>query len=109
MKRWFVYPPGYGPPRDIDSKFHPTLTVWEWFVHYYPKLLRFQKPGLSDSDHFEAGFRPLECVQKAGDVLYLPSLWNHMTLNIGETIGVGAQEGLEMDERYTMRFDVMIS
>ncbi|CAN0341551.1 unnamed protein product, partial [Hapterophycus canaliculatus] len=29
--------------------------------------------------------------QNAGDLVYLPSNWKHMTLNIGESIGVGGQ------------------
>ena len=101
MKRWFVYPPGYGPPRDLDAQFPPTLTVWEWFVHYYPQLLGFEKPGFVDSDDMDIGYRPLECLQREGDLLYLPSLWNHLTLNVGETIAVGAQEGLETQERFS--------
>lgn len=29
--------------------------------------------------------------QNAGDLIYVPSNWAHMTLNIGETIAVGGQ------------------
>ena len=29
------------------------------------------------------GYRPLECVQRAGDIMYVPSGWNHLTMNIG--------------------------
>lgn len=34
---------------------------------------------------------PLCPEQKAGDLLYAPANWRHITLNIGETIGVGGQ------------------
>lgn len=30
-------------------------------------------------------------MQNAGDLVYLPANWKHMTLNIGESIGVGGQ------------------
>lgn len=33
----------------------------------------------------------LECTQRAGEVLYLPALWWHATVNVGDVIGVGAQ------------------
>lgn len=29
--------------------------------------------------------------QNAGDLIYVPANWKHMTLNIGESIGVGGQ------------------
>ncbi|CAN0565668.1 unnamed protein product, partial [Ectocarpus sp. 12 AP-2014] len=29
--------------------------------------------------------------QNAGDLIYVPANWRHMTLNIGESIGVGGQ------------------
>jgi hypothetical protein len=29
------------------------------------------------------GYRPLECVQVQGDVMYVPATWNHLTINIG--------------------------
>ena len=31
---------------------------------------------------------PLECEQRPGDVLFVPRLWGHGTVNLGETIGV---------------------
>lgn len=31
------------------------------------------------------------CRQNAGDLIYVPANWKHMTLNIGESIGVGGQ------------------
>jgi hypothetical protein len=48
----------------------------------------------------EGGYRPLECRQFAGDVLFLPSRWTHLTVNIGETIAIGGQETLYDDARY---------
>ena len=32
--------------------------------------------------------RPLECVQEAGDMLFVPAGWAHSTLNIETSIGV---------------------
>lgn len=46
------------------------------------------RPPLRDGS---SGGLPLECVQKPGEVLYLPSGWKHLTVNVGEAIGVGGQ------------------
>jgi hypothetical protein len=102
MKRWFVYPPGYHLPKEIESQFSSTISVWQWFTQVYPELKNLSKPNKENkkmSENYDLGFRPLECVQLPGDVLYLPTLWNHMTVNIGETIGIGGQEGLSSEER----------
>jgi hypothetical protein len=105
MKRWFVYPPGYNLPKEIELQFSSTISAWQWFTHVYPELKKLPKPNKEKNkktmmnEDYESGFRPLECVQLPGDVLYLPTLWNHMTVNIGETIGIGGQEGLSSEER----------
>ena len=39
--------------------------------------------------------RPMQCVQKAGDVLYVPALWGHGTLNQQQSIGVAFEISLE--------------
>lgn len=54
-----------------------------------------------------SGYRPVECTQQAGDVLYLPTRWTHMTLNIGETIAFGGQETLLNSERYRLANNVL--
>ena len=51
------------------------------------------------------GYRPLECMQRPGDLLYLPASWSHLTLNIGEAIGIGGQTALPADKRYTASCD----
>lgn len=35
--------------------------------------------------------QPLECVQSAGDVLYVPARWSHATVNIDECIGLAVE------------------
>ena len=36
-------------------------------------------------------FKPIECVQHGGQVLYIPDHWWHMVLNIDETVGITVQ------------------
>jgi histone arginine demethylase JMJD6 len=103
-KYWFVYPPGYGPPREVDSIFSPVISAAHWHRIQYPAILEIAKlkapldQSYDTNDHF-IGYRPLECLQRPGDVLYLPSMWSHMTMNVGETIAIGGQQYLHEEER----------
>ena len=33
----------------------------------------------------------LQCVQNAGDVVYIPNMWSHLTLNLQESIGIAVE------------------
>jgi hypothetical protein len=46
--------------------------------------------------------RPLECEAGPGDVFYLPGGWAHLTLNLGETVGIGGQIQLSVDDQRTI-------
>ena len=86
-------------------------TVLHWVDRVLPYLRIYPKPPLLSSvpgidsmatvnQHGEAsnsvveGYRPLECQQHPGDIMYLPARWTHLTINIGETIAIGGQEAL---------------
>lgn len=79
------------------------LPVSQWMEKIYPQLLKYPKAPISAStvanEEPGEGYRPLECRQYPGDVLFLPSRWSHMTLNLGETIAIGGQETLLDDDR----------
>lgn len=102
-KRWFVYPVGYGAPPSISKQYNPAVSAETWLNTIYPLLKDYPKPPIQDNllPPFDAskGYRPLECVQHAGDIVFLPSMWTHMTINIGETIGIGGQQSLSDEER----------
>ena len=40
-----------------------------------------------------------QCVQGSGEVVYLPAGWKHLTVNVGEAIGVGGQAPYDETER----------
>eukprot|EP01034_Spumella_vulgaris_P024386 gene24386-30728_t len=105
-KRWFVYPPGYGSPPEVDALANPFLSTSRWLEEVYPGLIDYPKPPVYG--HLEdalstsvprTGYRPLECVQRPGEVLFVPDRWAHMTINIGETIAIGGQELLKDETR----------
>jgi hypothetical protein len=68
-----------------DQVYNPLVArpvAWEWFR----ELFRSVKRELPDAN------QPLVCMQKPGEVLVLPDYWYHMTVNIGEAVGFGAQD-----------------
>merc|ERR1712086_693780 len=65
-KRWFLEPPGQGN--------YSVKDVLAW--------LR------DDYEDWSATNGGLECVQEAGDILFLPADWGHQTLNIETGIGL---------------------
>ena len=76
-KRWFAYAPGRGPRPATTAKLHPLASAKHWYDAVY-----------ADADEAV----PTSCLQRAGDVVYLPAGWKHATLNVGETIAVGEQQ-----------------
>lgn len=94
-KLWFQYPLGFGQSTD--------LTPYRWFQEVFPTLQDYPlppiQPGTFNSSLSSTKYKPFTCVQYEGDIMFIPTQWLHMTLNIGETIAVGAQELLGNAER----------
>ena len=89
MKRWFVYPPGASPPAAVERTYNPLNPVYDWFSATYPQLKSLNQPPVNGDipvpqDAGHKGYRPLECVQMPGDIMYIPALWDHSTINIGK-------------------------
>lgn len=100
---------GASPPIAIESTYNPFRTVHQWFLDIYPTLLPLDQPPLNGDipvpqrpvgdvepgvevglgngaglgGGVSGGYRPLECVQRAGDIMYVPAGWSHSTMNIG--------------------------
>ena len=66
-KRWLLYAP--------NASFYSELHPREWH--------RRGKPVPAGAEE-----EVRLCEQRAGDVLFVPHLWGHGTLNLGETLGV---------------------
>ncbi|KAH9503774.1 JmjC domain-containing protein 8 [Bulinus truncatus] len=73
-KRWFLYPTTRTPPGGVYHGF----TLMDWFHKVYPQLTEAEKP--------------IECVQRGGEILYLPEGMYHATLNLGDTIALAIQK-----------------
>ena len=75
-KRWLLYPP--------SQAFYTELHPLEW-----------QRRAANRSMA-----APLECEQRAGDVLFVPRLWAHATINVGEVVGVATPFALRSGVDY---------
>ena len=73
-KRWGLLPPS-------SEYMSPTDSTHVWWGSVRPRLL-------------EQGFDGLqECVQEAGDLLYVPSAWLHSVYNLRTTVSLAVQIG----------------
>ena len=77
LKRWWLYPPHVAPPGGVNP---PSLTMRAWYGRLYHNLTVEQ--------HLEYH----QCVQRPGEMMYVPDTWWHGTLNIGEVMAVGWQK-----------------
>jgi hypothetical protein len=82
-KKWLLLPPHVTPPGVAASSdgAHVTcpLALTEWLLAFYDAAAAAPE-GSSQ--------RPLECVCRAGELLFVPSGWWHMALNLEPTLAV---------------------
>lgn len=105
----------------LEQITNPLLPVEHWFNSVYPLLstcsrvaaplsscegkdgvcVASEEKEKEEEEYESVGEcqRPLECLQNPGDVVYLPSGWSHLTVNVGETIAVGGQASYSAAER----------
>lgn len=73
QKRWYLQPPGKLP---AATSRHLFEDVQYWEQNVLPHL---------------GGSAPISCVQQAGDTIFVPSMWNHATINLKATLGTAWQ------------------
>ncbi|CAN1306839.1 Arginine-specific demethylase JMJ22 [Linum perenne] len=78
-KKWILFPPDVVPPG-----VHPSpdgaevacpVSIIEWFMNFYSATKKWKK-------------RPVECVCKAGEVIFVPNGWWHLVINLEESIAI---------------------
>lgn len=77
-KRWWLLDGAQIPP----SGYRYDMSQLQWVQYVLPKLHVPPQVG-----------KPSTCTQEPGEVMYVPDSFWHATLNIGETLAVGAQAG----------------
>ncbi|RZC84200.1 hypothetical protein C5167_046984 [Papaver somniferum] len=78
-KKWVLFPPEVVPPG-----VHPSpdgaevacpVSIIEWFMNFYRETKSWKR-------------RPVECVCKAGEVIFVPNGWWHLVINLEESIAI---------------------
>lgn len=78
-KKWVLFPPDVVPPG-----VHPSpdgaevacpVSIIEWFMNFYEATKTWKK-------------KPIECICKAGEVIFVPNGWWHLVINLEESIAI---------------------
>ncbi|CAK9160835.1 unnamed protein product [Ilex paraguariensis] len=78
-KKWVLFPPDVVPPG-----VHPSpdgaevacpVSIIEWFMNFYNATKTWKK-------------KPIECVCKAGEVIFVPNGWWHLVINLEDSIAI---------------------
>ncbi|KAH7512292.1 arginine-specific demethylase JMJ22 [Ziziphus jujuba] len=78
-KKWVLFPPDVIPPG-----VHPSpdgaevacpVSIIEWFMNFYDATKTWKK-------------KPIECICKAGEVIFVPNGWWHLVINLEESIAI---------------------
>jgi hypothetical protein len=84
-KRWMLYPPTMNPPTGASGSTHncanavPSLPITTWLSQVYPHLAARKSQ------------MPQECIQRAGDLFYVPEGWAHGVVNLDDSVAVSFQ------------------
>jgi ribosomal protein L16 Arg81 hydroxylase len=59
-----------------SDTFFGQISVTEWFVNFYKETKK------------KDAYKPFECIQKPGELLFIPHAWWHQALNFEESVAV---------------------
>ena len=78
-KKWVMFPPHVNPPgvhpSEDGAHVAAPLSLVEWFSNFYQYA-------------YDGDVMPLECICEPGDILFVPSGWWHMALNLEECVAI---------------------
>ncbi|XP_061372157.1 arginine-specific demethylase JMJ22 [Gastrolobium bilobum] len=78
-KKWVLFPPDVIPPGVHPSpdgaEVASPVSIIEWFMNFYGATKIWKK-------------KPIECICKAGEVIFVPNGWWHLVINLEESIAI---------------------
>ncbi|KAL0344860.1 UNVERIFIED_CONTAM: F-box protein [Sesamum radiatum] len=78
-KKWVLFPPDVVPPGVLPSpdgaEVACPVSIIEWFMNFYNATKSWKK-------------RPIECVCKAGEVIFVPNGWWHLVFNLEDSVAI---------------------
>jgi hypothetical protein len=90
--QYYVGPPGSGAPSHWHCDAWNALAYGRkrWFLND-PTQAMFSKQPVSEFARAGAASNLRQCVQHAGDVMFVPCGWGHAVLNEVESVGVAVE------------------
>ena len=90
-KRWLLYP---ALPAATAGRFdRAAYALAEPFLRpAWGSAAELAETVLAGPEGARQGFAPLSCTQRAHDLMFVPGLWHHATLNLGESVAVAFRE-----------------
>ncbi|KAG0553571.1 hypothetical protein KC19_12G021800 [Ceratodon purpureus] len=78
-KKWVMYPPEVVPPGVFPSPdgadVATSVSITEWFMNFYGETKKRAE-------------KPVECICRAGEVVFVPRGWWHVVINLEESIAI---------------------
>nr|XP_024361962.1 F-box protein At5g06550-like isoform X1 [Physcomitrium patens] len=78
-KKWVMYPPEVVPPGVFPSPdgadVATPVSITEWFMNFYGETKKRAE-------------RPIECICREGEVVFVPRGWWHIVINLEESIAI---------------------
>lgn len=78
-KKWILFPPDVVPPgvhpSSDGAEVACPVSIMEWFMNFYNSTKILKK-------------RPIECVCKAGEVVFVPNGWWHLVINLEDSTAI---------------------
>ena len=83
--RWLLLPP-YTGMQSLEK----LTSMQRWLLANYDEESGSVKTGFISEDR---PLRPLQCVQHAGEVTYVPTGWLHAIINLQPSVGIAYEVG----------------
>ena len=98
--QFYLGPAGSGAPPHFHGHAVNTLAYGEKHCFLYPPFQAFysKTPSAKFITDFGSDMKrnaALQCTQRAGDMIYVPSMWGHSTFNTQQSIGVAHEFSIE--------------
>lgn len=78
-KKWILFPPDVDPPGVHPSpdgvEVAAPVSIMEWFMNFYEQTKLWKK-------------RPVECICRTGEVMFIPNGWWHLVVNLEDSIAI---------------------
>lgn len=78
-KKWILFPPEVNPPGVHPSpdgvEVAAPVSIMEWFMNFYKQTKEWKR-------------KPVECICRAGEVIFVPNGWWHLVINLEESIAI---------------------